>query len=169
VNAPADAGGTAGDDESWLENWQRNEIRWLAERTVRLERQLWRRTMMLGCVLAGLLGLATGVGVFSAMGKRERAETMVLPLPPAPVARPAPEPAPAIVPAMTLGIAPAEAASEPEPALAVVPEALLAPEPEIAAAPMTVAEPPRAPALRAALGAIKERLDRPEHTATASR
>lgn len=73
-----------GDEERWLQEWQRNEIRWLAGRTEELERQLWRRTMMLGCILAGVTGLAAGIGVFSALLPEHRAAEMILPLPPSP-------------------------------------------------------------------------------------
>jgi hypothetical protein len=76
-------------DQDILQQWQQDELRWMAH-TETLERQLRRRTMALGCVLAGVAGLATGIGAFTVLAPERHVAEVVLPLPPAaPPAAPA--------------------------------------------------------------------------------
>lgn len=146
-----------GDEERWLQEWQRDEVRWLAGRTEELERQLWRRTMMLGCILAGVAGLAAGIGVFSTLLPERRAAEMILPLPPSPAT------------ASAVPLEGAAAALERQQAESTpVPSAALASSPDLPAVEPSPADlPPSGPgqaafraSLRDTLISIKEQLSR---------
>ena len=91
-------------DHQWLENWQRNEIRWLTNKVEELERQLRWRTIILGSALV-LSILTAGAAAGWAVSLLDRdspglavlnPSVLVAPVPREPLATPSAEQAPQI-------------------------------------------------------------------------
>lgn len=95
-------------DRRWLKNWQANEMRWLASRNDELERQLRRRTIVLGGALALSAFLAIVAASAFALSALSRPEPPVTGLEAAPPGAAAAEsPAAAVGAGWALEIGPA--------------------------------------------------------------
>jgi hypothetical protein len=117
------------DEQHWLIQYQKNEIRCLASRTEELERQLRRRTIVLSCALVASVGATAGLVLFSLPQLARPPAQIVAPLPAPAMATPQPIPS-AEAPRAGLPVLPPPTAGSPEqPTMAAMRREALPPVP----------------------------------------